>query len=300
MTQTPRPSGDQHRCDREEAILRYVHEIGPHANIIRLRSMWRAAHPTDPAIQALHVAMPQYTHTLRDSLNYLHSHGVRMKTARAKQYAWSLVNALSFLEAHSIMHRDIKPENVLLDSSRFDSVVLADFGSAKSTNDSESTVHNPYMTSRWYRSPEQLLGATDYDEKVDVWSFGCVLAELATSTPLFEGDNQATQLAFILRAVGLTEADITKLSMSGTSVPRTPLRRRPWSRVLTKRVGDRKVRMTFGAAYESLLGHCLVFSPSQRAAASSLSMCAFVLGASSWCPSLETVDECHGPALSPQ
>ncbi len=262
--------------DREEAILRHLCDAPPHANLVRVHSMWTAQHHADPTLHALHIEMPLYPCTLRSILNLTSTRNQRIKSSRAVSFARSLVDALAFLETRSIMHRDIKPENLLFDdvSSR---LVLTDFGCAKSTID--STPHTAYMSSRWYRSPEQLMGATNYDEKVDVWSLGCVLIELATSTPLFQGHNTIDQMVRIIRVLGLTEVDVHYLSTMNSSpqfnLPRIPTR--PWSRVLVRCLQERKVNFSFGAAFEDLLDKCLVVSRKDRAHASSLVSSVFLL-----------------------
>ena len=115
-----------------------------------------------------------------------------------KEYAREILKALVFLESHKIIHCDLKPENILLDegaTSIFGSSTnkcklnLVDFGSGSFRGEQVYT----YVQSRFYRAPEVILRLlpppNSYTEKVDMWSLGCIVAELFTGEPLFPGNN---------------------------------------------------------------------------------------------------------------
>jgi glycogen synthase kinase 3 beta len=91
------------------------------------------------------------------------------------------------LHSLNIVHRDIKPLNLLVDPS-CQILKLCDFGSAKKLLSGENNV--AYICSRFYRAPELIFGNTNYDSKVDIWSAGCVMAEMMMGggDPLFKGD----------------------------------------------------------------------------------------------------------------
>ena len=105
------------------------------------------------------------------------------------------------MHSHSIMHRDVKPENLLL--SKNGVLKICDFGFARSTNSNMSTGSNSnnsnnsnsnapftdYVSTRWYRAPELLVGSCNYSKAVDVWAMGCILFELLTGRPLFTGES---------------------------------------------------------------------------------------------------------------
>ncbi len=92
--------------------------------------------------------------------------------------------------------RDIKPHNLLVDPVR-QVLKLCDFGSAKAFVKGEPNV--AYICSRFYRAPELIFGSTDYNTAIDVWSQGCVFAELLIGTPIFPGSSGIDQLVEIIK-----------------------------------------------------------------------------------------------------
>ena len=104
--------------------------------------------------------------------------------------ATQLLQGLAFLHNLSIVHCDLKPENVCLVSASRRRFKIIDFGSAVLTHD----CHNSYVQSRWYRAPEVMLGLP-WDEKVDVWGVGCIVAELLLGQPIFHGGSVELVLA---------------------------------------------------------------------------------------------------------
>ncbi|XP_043913164.1 homeodomain-interacting protein kinase 4-like [Protopterus annectens] len=114
-----------------------------------------------------------------------------------------ILKALSKLEELSIMHTDVKPENIMIvnqESYPFQ-VKLIDFGSASLLNQMHS-VKEPYIQTRFYRSPEILLGLP-FNEKIDMWSLGCVIAELWLGFPLYPASNEYDQIRYICETQGL-------------------------------------------------------------------------------------------------
>ena len=96
-----------------------------------------------------------------------------------------------------MIHCDLKPENILLqkkDGNRGYQIKLIDFGSACEQN----KIVYSYVQSRFYRAPEISLGIKNYDNAIDMWSFGCMMAELFTGIPLFPGESEEELLALIM------------------------------------------------------------------------------------------------------
>ncbi|EOB12741.1 Glycogen synthase kinase-3 beta [Nosema bombycis CQ1] len=118
------------------------------------------------------------------------------------KYFYQICLGLQYLHENKICHRDIKPSNILLDKN--DNIKICDFGNAKKF-DNEDNIS--YICSRYYRSPENLLGNKNYSFKIDVWSAGCVIAELRTFTPLFKGKSGMETLGKIRSILKITESD---------------------------------------------------------------------------------------------
>lgn len=98
-----------------------------------------------------------------------------------------------------LCHRDLKPSNILIDENSL-KLMICDYGSGKFIKPNESNVS--YMCSRFYRAPELLFGKTDYDNSIDVWSAGCIIAEMVTRDPVFAGDHTVDQIIEIIKIVG--------------------------------------------------------------------------------------------------
>ncbi|XP_074040597.1 dual-specificity tyrosine phosphorylation-regulated kinase 2 isoform X2 [Leptinotarsa decemlineata] len=117
--------------------------------------------------------------------------------ALIRRFAMSLLNCLSLLYEENIIHCDLKPENVLLNRRGSSAIKVIDFGSSCYSNQKVYT----YIQSRFYRSPEVILGLS-YGTAIDMWSLGCILAELHTGYPLFPGENEVEQLACLMEVMG--------------------------------------------------------------------------------------------------
>lgn len=113
-----------------------------------------------------------------------------------------LLTGVEFLHSHRIVHRDLKPQNVLVTAQW--QLKLADFGLARLYERHMSLT--PVVVTLWYRPPEVLLQAS-YGPPVDLWSCGCILAEMARRKPLFGGRSEGEQLARILELLGLPSED---------------------------------------------------------------------------------------------
>ena len=94
--------------------------------------------------------------------------------------------ALVHMHKHGFFHRDMKPENLLINEGN---VKICDFGLARIADpDHDHTGFlTEYVATRWYRAPEVILNASEYSKAVDIYSVGCILAELLGRTPLFPG-----------------------------------------------------------------------------------------------------------------
>lgn len=118
--------------------------------------------------------------------------------ALVRKFAHSILQCLDVLHRNRIIHCDLKPENILLKQAGRSGIKVIDFGSSCYEHQRIYT----YIQSRFYRAPEVILGAR-YGLLIDMWSFGCILAELHTGYPLFPGEDESDQLACIIEMLGM-------------------------------------------------------------------------------------------------
>lgn len=173
-----------------------------------------------------------------------------------KSYLFQLVNGIAYCHSHRVLHRDLKPQNLLID--RHGKLKLADFGLARAFGIPVRHYTHEVVT-LWYRAPEILLGARKYSTPVDIWSIGCIFAEMVSRAPLFPGDSEIDQLHKIFMALG-TPSDafwpgVSELPDFKDTFPKWP--RRP--------IGQTVQRLDpLGA---DLLAKMLTYEPSQRISA---------------------------------
>ncbi|XP_046882036.1 dual specificity tyrosine-phosphorylation-regulated kinase 3 isoform X2 [Hypomesus transpacificus] len=115
-----------------------------------------------------------------------------------RKFAHSILQCLDALNRHRIIHCDLKPENILLKQQGRSGIKVIDFGSSCFEHQRVYT----YIQSRFYRAPEVILGSR-YGLPIDMWSFGCILAELLTGYPLFPGEDEGDQLACVMEMLGM-------------------------------------------------------------------------------------------------
>uniref|UniRef100_A0A667YCQ1 Cyclin-dependent kinase-like 5 n=1 Tax=Myripristis murdjan TaxID=586833 RepID=A0A667YCQ1_9TELE len=127
---------------------------------------------------------------------------------KVRSYIYQLIKAIHWCHKHDIVHRDIKPENLLISSD--DVLKLCDFGFARNLSEGNDANYTEYVATRWYRSPELLLGAP-YGKAVDMWSVGCILGELSDGQPLFPGESEIDQLFTIQKVLGPLPPEQMKL-----------------------------------------------------------------------------------------
>ncbi|KAJ5966483.1 hypothetical protein N7481_013197 [Penicillium waksmanii] len=123
-----------------------------------------------------------------------------LSTTLVRVFAQQLLNALSLLNKAHLIHCDLKPENILLKNLESPIIKVIDFGSAC---DERQTVYT-YIQSRFYRSPEVLLGLP-YSSAIDMWSLGCIVVELFLGLPLFPGSSEYNQVTRIVEMLGLPQ-----------------------------------------------------------------------------------------------
>lgn len=116
-----------------------------------------------------------------------------------KSFLYQLLTGVAYCHKHRVLHRDLKPQNLLI--NREGELKLADFGLARAFGIPVKCYTHEVVT-LWYRAPDVLLGSSKYSTPVDIWSVGCIFAEMVNGTPLFTGTSEDTQLETIFRQLG--------------------------------------------------------------------------------------------------
>ena len=135
----------------------------------------------------------------RTVLDEIESNPNGLKEIEAKKIIWQLLRSVAFIHDHNIIHRDIKPENLLLSKNGI--LKMWDFGFARALARNQQN-YTDYVSTRWYRAPELLIGDQNYGKAVDVWAIGWLYAEILTGEPLFPGDSDIQTLFLILQIFG--------------------------------------------------------------------------------------------------
>jgi negative regulator of PHO system len=137
----------------------------------------------------------------KDLKKYMDSRGDRgaLDPVTIKSFMWQLLKGIEFCHENRVLHRDLKPQNLLINNKG--QLKLADFGLARAFGIPVNTFSNEVVT-LWYRAPDVLLGSRTYNTSIDIWSAGCIMAEMYTGRPLFPGTTNEDQLQKIFRLMG--------------------------------------------------------------------------------------------------
>lgn len=185
-------------------------------------------------------------------------------TTLIRRFAYQTLTCLSLMWQARIVHCDLKPENILLVHPRHSEIRVIDFGSSCFEDEKVYT----YIQSRFYRSPEVILGV-DYHMAIDMWSLGCILVELHTGYPIFPGENEQDQLACMMEVLGVPDRGLLerstrcKLFFDSTGAPRPVVtsrgqKRRPNSKSLISAVRSND------ELFLDFVARCLTWDPERR------------------------------------
>jgi negative regulator of the PHO system len=136
-----------------------------------------------------------------DLKRYMDTQGDRgaLKPALIKSFMYQLLKGIDFCHQNRVLHRDLKPQNLLINGKG--QLKLGDFGLARAFGIPVNTFSNEVVT-LWYRAPDVLLGSRTYNTSIDIWSAGCIMAEMYTGRPLFPGTTNEDQIIRIFRIMG--------------------------------------------------------------------------------------------------
>lgn len=175
-------------------ILREIRILASlnHENLLRLVDLLPLP---GPDFDDVYIVMP-YMHL--DLHKVIHSK-MKLSESHAQAFACQILRGLKYLHSAGVVHRDLKPSNILVNKDC--TLRIADLGLARGRNSGDEELTD-YVVTRWYRAPELMLLPTGYFEAVDLWSVGCIHAELLARKPLFPGDNHIGMLRLIGACLG--------------------------------------------------------------------------------------------------
>lgn len=189
-----------HQALVEVKLLQYCKERDPHdqANLVHMDEYFYFRNHLCITFELMSINL----YELIKNNNF-----VGLSLGLIRRFAVQLLSALRALKKLRIIHCDLKPENILLRQPNKSGIKIIDFGSSCFEDERIYT----YIQSRFYRSPEVILGLP-YDTAIDMWSFGCILAELYTGYPLFPGENEMEQMACIMEVFGKPPSELVDIS----------------------------------------------------------------------------------------
>jgi len=184
---------DAARILREIKLLRLLR----HPNIVQIKHIMLP--PTRREFRDIYVVFE----LMESDLHQVIKANDNLTPEHHRFFLYQLLCALKYIHAAHVFHRDLKPRNILANSDS--KLKICDFGLARASfNDSHSAIFwTDYVATRWYRAPE-LCGSffSNYTPAIDIWSIGCIFAEVLTGTPLFPGRNVVHQLDLITDLLG--------------------------------------------------------------------------------------------------
>lgn len=177
---------------REVSLLK---EVADHGNIVRLIDVVYIKQRLYLAFEFLDYDLKKYIDKVKNP----------MEPLLIQSYMYQLLSGIEFCHKRRVIHRDLKPANLLINTKGV--MKIADFGLARAFGvPLRNYSHN--VVTLWYRAPEILLGSPKYSTPVDIWSCGCIFAEMVTRKPLFPGDAEIDQLYKIFGAFGTPTEDM--------------------------------------------------------------------------------------------
>lgn len=219
---------DKRFKNRELQIMRVIR----HPNVVDLRAFFYSNGEKKDEV-FLNLVLEYVPETVYRASRHYTKVKQTMPMLLVKLYMYQVLRSLAYIHSLGICHRDIKPQNLLLDP-RNGVLKLCDFGSAKILVPGEPNVS--YICSRYYRAPELIFGATNYTTNIDIWSTGCVMAELMQGLPLFPGESGIDQLVEIIKVLGTPTREQIKTMNPNYMEHKFPqIRPHPFSKIFRPR-----------------------------------------------------------------
>eukprot|EP00735_Rhodelphis_limneticus_P012561 TRINITY_DN5854_c0_g1::TRINITY_DN5854_c0_g1_i1::g.24392::m.24392 TRINITY_DN5854_c0_g1::TRINITY_DN5854_c0_g1_i1::g.24392 ORF type:complete len:391 (+),score=80.20,sp/P42525/ERK1_DICDI/56.85/4e-156,Pkinase/PF00069.20/1.7e-79,Pkinase_Tyr/PF07714.12/5.2e-36,Kdo/PF06293.9/5.9e-05,APH/PF01636.18/2.2e+03,APH/PF01636.18/0.0098,Kinase-like/PF14531.1/4.4e+02,Kinase-like/PF14531.1/0.15,Seadorna_VP7/PF07387.6/0.048 TRINITY_DN5854_c0_g1_i1:24-1175(+) len=181
---------DAKRTLREIRLLRHMN----HENVIKLKDIIR------PACKEEFDDVYMVTELMDTDLHQIIRSSQPLSDDHCQYFIYQILRSLKYIHSGNVLHRDLKPSNILV--NRNCDLKLCDFGLARFSDPADCLgAMTEYVVTRWYRAPELIL-SKEYTKAIDIWSAGCILAELLGRRPLFQGQDYVHQLEVITNILG--------------------------------------------------------------------------------------------------
>ncbi|XP_019159204.1 PREDICTED: shaggy-related protein kinase eta-like [Ipomoea nil] len=242
---------DKRYKNRELQIMRMF----DHPNVVQKKHSFYST--TDKNEVYLNLVMEYVPETVYRVSRHYSRMNHHMPTLYVQLYIYQICRALSYIHnVIGVCHRDIKPQNLLVNPQTHQ-LKVCDFGSAKMLVPGEPNIS--YICSRYYRAPELIFGATDYTTSIDMWSVGCVMAELLLGQPIFPGESSVDLLVEIIKVLGTPSREEIKCMNPNYKEFKFPqVKAHPWHKVFQKRMSPEAL---------DLVSRMLQYSPTTRCTA---------------------------------
>lgn len=191
---------DAKRILREIKLLMHFN----HDDVIKLLDVIPPEQDEISTFDEVYLVMPRMETTLARVIKS----SQKLTKRHIQFFLYQMLRGLKYIHSAGVIHRDLKPENILINGGDCN-LKITDFGLARGVykEEEQKNLLTEYVVTRWYRAPEVMCSARMYDEKVDTWSVGCILAELLLRKPLFPGGNHIEQLKIIFKILGTPTSD---------------------------------------------------------------------------------------------
>jgi glycogen synthase kinase 3 beta len=241
---------DQRYKNRELQIMLELN----HINIVHLVGYYYTKGRTDNDV-FLNCVMEYVPVTLSDLISHNYKENKVFPINIIKVFSYQMLKSVGYLQSLGICHRDIKPQNIMLNPKDY-TLKLCDFGCAKKLVAGEANV--AYICSRYYRPPELCLDSSEYNCQVDMWSMGCVIAELVIGKPIFRGKTPTEQIIEIIKVLGTPTKDELKIMNPKTKIKlKMPqCERVDWRSFFGKKINDND--------FYDLIDKIFVYEPNKR------------------------------------
>ena len=178
---------DAKRILREIKLLRH---FSSHENIISIFDLMSYP-PNKPHFDDVYIV----TNVMESDLERIIRSKQVLTDQHLQYFLYQILRGLKFVHSANVLHRDLKPSNLLVNANC--DLALCDFGLARGFDGEHQDNLTEYVVTRWYRPPELLCDSPNYGKPVDVWSVGCIFAEVIVHEPFFRGNDPQHQLEII-------------------------------------------------------------------------------------------------------